>query len=372
MNQIAFFINGTCIHWDSVVITLASIGAICIFLSLYIKKTDDCFAAFSIIPVAVIMSLIFSRALYAYGYGEVYGFSFFSFLSNLGKYLLFKLLALCCPVGALTLQSAGFLEIQNLETLLSASGNSSGDGYVLLGVFIGCMASVLLTKYIGIHNQIPAVLDCMCIAGSAGIAAGRLSCFFNVSNRGKVIDSAFFSLWVQPVNNAVTGIVEQRLATFLIQSGVASILFLFLMLFERYCKQRKNGDVALLFSLIYCSSQFVLDSTRYDSLKLRSNGFISIVQIASMLVLIVCVAIVMRKLINVRGFKKSYILLCGLMIGLIISAAYMEYFVQRYSNRAGFAYGIMSISLCGVVAITLFAYIQQLRKRRIYRIKDGK
>jgi len=41
----------------------------------------------------------------------------------------------------------------------------------------------------------------------------------------------------------------------------------------------RHGHVAMLFMVFYSSMEFVLDSTRYDSSFLRSNGFVSLVQI---------------------------------------------------------------------------------------------
>jgi prolipoprotein diacylglyceryltransferase len=207
----------------------------------------------------------------------------------------------------------------------------------------------------------------MSIAGCAGIAAGRLSSFFDTSNRGNVIDSVFFSQWVQPVKNTVTGIIEYRFATFLLQSVIAGILFVALALFDRKCKLRKDGDVTLLFCLLYCSSQFVLDSTRYDSMKMHSNGFISMVQIASMLTIIIVIVIVMMRLTRRCGFKLNYLMAWGMILALLGCAGFMEYYVQRYSNRSAFAYSVMSVSLLCVCIITILAYFKQLKRSTLGR-----
>ena len=57
------------------------------------------------------------------------------------------------------------------------------------------------------------------------------------------------------------------------------MLVLFLLVSAIRKRKVADGDVCLLFLLCYGALQIVCDSTRYDSLFLRSNGFISIVQI---------------------------------------------------------------------------------------------
>lgn len=353
MNQIAFFISGYCIHWDSIVIALSAAGAVCIFLSLFLDKTADYVAAFTITPVAIILSLFFSRILYIYGYGEIKDINFSLVWPGLAGYCFWSLMLGVHPAVSIFIAPP-------------LTGSIPAGGYVLLGSFIGCVLAVVLTRYVCIHNQTAVAFDCMSIAGCAGIAAGRLSSFFGISNRGKVIDSSFFSFWIQQVKNPVTGIVEDRLATFLLQSVFAGILFVFLLLFERKCKFRKNGDTAMLFCLFYCSSQFVLDSTRYDSMKMHSNGFISVVQIASMLTLILVVILVMTRLIGLRRLKLPFVVMCGMILALLGCAGFMEYYVQRYSTHAGFAYGIMSLSMCGVVSLTIMAYIYTRKWKGIH------
>ena len=73
------------------------------------------------------------------------------------------------------------------------------------------------------------------------MAVGRLSALFNASDRGQVLVN-FRSLPIaSPVNNAVSGAVEYRLATFALQSMVALVLFIGLTVF--YNKGQKRGKL---------------------------------------------------------------------------------------------------------------------------------
>lgn len=357
MEQIAFFINGYCVHWRSVVILFSAVGAICIFLSLYLKRTDNYIAALTLIPSAVLFSLILSRILYIYGYGQIEVTGLSGFLSGFGSYATLSILGCCLPITSLlyaVMFAIGYVPVEygligNIFGNLA--GISANNGFVLLGVFLGCFLAVMLTKTMGVYKNVPMVLDCMSIAGSAGIAAGRLAELFGSGNRGQLIKSVLFSIWAQPVANPLTGVIESRFSTFLMQSAISGMLFVGLLLFYNNSTRKKDGDTTLLFLLFYCSSQFILDSTRYDSMKLRSNGFISVVQVLSMLAFIAVIVLIFVRLVKMRGFKMWYLPLWGIDAILIGCAGYMEYFVQRYRNEAGLAYNVMCLTL-GLVTIT--------------------
>jgi len=144
------------------------------------------------------------------------------------------------------------------------------------------------------------------------------------------------------------------LATFMLQSIVAGVLFAVLLVF--YLRKRKHalkdGDTALLFLMVYGCSQVLLDSTRYDSLFMRSNGFISIVQILGAVSLVLAIVIFSVRLVKARGFKAWYILIWVLLAGCIGGAGYMEYYVQRHGNLALFCYSVMGACLTGAVILT--------------------
>lgn len=60
------------------------------------------------------------------------------------------------------------------------------------------------------------------------------------------------------MTNAVSGAMEYRLATFILQAMAALVLFLILLSFYLPKKQQKDGDTALIFLLLYGVSQIVL------------------------------------------------------------------------------------------------------------------
>ena len=314
MDKIAFYSGGTAIYWNSVILTLAAATAICFFLAFYLGKSSNGAAGFAVVPVSMVLSLVFARFFHWYCQSDSY------------------------------------------QSFSAAMTDYTAGGYALMGVFLGCFLAAGLTRIVCLHRNLPEMLDAMSIAGCAGIAVGRLSSLFNASDRGQVLVNFRSLPLAYPVSNAVSGAVEYRLATFALQSMVALALFLGLTVF--YCKGQKrgklkDGDTCLVFLLLYGASQVVLDSTRYDSLFFRSNGFVSVVQVLGALALVLAVILFSRRMVKARGFRAWQILLWLLIAIAIAGAGYMEYYVQRWGSKALFAYSVMSACLLFVICLTL-------------------
>ena len=315
MDKIAFYSGGTAIYWNSVILTLAAATAICFFLAFSLGKSGNGAAGFAAVPVSMVLSLVFARFFHWYCQSDSY------------------------------------------QSFSAAMTDYTAGGYALMGVFLGCFLAAGLTRIVCLHRNLPEMLDAMSIAGCAGIAVGRLSSLFNASDRGQVLVNFRSLPLAYPVSNAVSGAVEYRLATFALQSMVALALFLGLTVF--YCKGQKrgklkDGDTCLVFLLLYGASQVVLDSTRYDSLFFRSNGFVSVVQVLGALALVLAVLLFSRRMVKARGFRAWQILLWLLIAIAIAGAGYMEYYVQRWGSKALFAYSVMSACLLFVICLTLF------------------
>lgn len=331
MDKIAFYSGSTAIYWNSVILTLAAATAICFFLAFYLGKSGNGAAGFAVVPVSMVLSLVFARFFHWYCQSDSY---------------------------------TGFT---------AAMTNYAEGGYALMGVFLGCVLAAALTRAICLHRNLPEMLDAMSMAACAGMAVGRLSALFNASDRGQVLES-FRSLPIaSPVNNAVSGAVEYRLATFALQSMVALALFIGLAVFYNKGQKRgklRDGDTCLLFLLFYGASQVVLDSTRYDSLFFRSNGFVSVVQVLGAVALVLAVILFSRRMVKARGFRAWQIFL-WLLIGIAIGGAgYMEYYVQRRGNEALFAYSVMSGCLLFVILLTLLIRFLAVRVEKKYHGTD--
>ena len=329
MDKLAFISGETFLYWNSIVYTLAAATAICFFLAFYIGKCGNAVAGFAAVPMSIFLGLVAARFFHWYCRADSY------------------------------------------EGFLSAMTDYTSGGYALMGVFLGCFLSAGLLRLVRLSRSLPEMLDCMAISGCAGIAVGRLASLFNSSDRGQVLANFKMLPIAWPVTNAVSGAVEYRLATFMIQSLVALILFAGLSLFYIRGNKRdklKNGDTSLIFLLTYGASQVVLDSTRYDSLFFRSNGFVSVVQVLGALGLGLAIFVFSKRMVKAYGLKFWQFLLWLPIAAGIGCGGFMEYYVQRRGNEAAFAYSVMSGCLVGVILLTLLIRFltEKREENRIY------
>jgi len=325
MDKLAFISGETFLYWNSIVYTLAAATAIAFFLAFYIGKCGNAVAGFAAVPLSIALSLVAARFFHWYCRADSY------------------------------------------DSFLAAMTDYSSGGYALMGVFLGCFVAACLLRLIRLDRSLPEMLDAMAISGCAGIAVGRLASLFNSSDRGQVLANFKSLPFAYPVTNAVSGAVEYRLATFMLQSMVALVLFVGLSLFYIKGNKRgnlKNGDTSLIFVLIYGASQVVLDSTRYDSLFFRSNGFVSVVQVLGALGLGLAIFTFSRRMVKNYGLKFWQFLLWIPMAAGIGCGGFMEYYVQRRGNEAPFAYSVMSGCLIGVILLTLLIRFLAEKKSR--------
>ena len=108
----------------------------------------------------------------------------------------------------------------------------------------------------------------------------------------------------------------------------------------------------------------VLDSTRYDSLFFRSNGFVSIVQVFAAIALGFAIVMFSVRMVKAWNFKFWMVPLWVLIAAFVGVAGFMEYYVQRRGNEAVFAYSVMSGCLAVVIALTLLVRLLAVTRER--------
>lgn len=327
MDRIAYIIGETFIYWSSIILTLAVLAAVCLFLSLYLRKSRNVVAAVIFVPIAMLVSTVLARLVHWYCRTDAYA------------------------------------------SLKAALTDYSGGGYALMGVFFGCILVACLLRLSKVVKNLPELLDCLALAGSLGIAVGRLAPLFSAADRGVIVEGITSLPLVYPVSNAVSGVTEYRLATFMLQAMTVGAIFLALLVFYVLGQKKRNlkdGDTALLFLAAYGASQVLWDSTRYDSLFLRSNGFISVVQILGAVALVTALVVFSVRMCKALGWKKWFLGLWVPAVALIGGAAYMEYHVQRHGDQALFAYSVMgSCLVCVVVLICAIRFLAVRQERKL-------
>lgn len=336
MDKVAFLTDSGYVYWHSVFIVLAILAAGLAALALALARGRNILATLAALPLSFAASLYLGRLIHWYCRFESYG------------------------------------------SFSAAMGDMSTGGFSLIGVFLGVILACLLLRAVRLTRDLPGLLDIMAPAGALGVALGRLADLFTTADRGKMLvtNPALQRLpWAASVVNTAGG-TEWRAATFCFQSIFAAALCLallaafFLRANRRYLREGWNtGNVAAAFLLLYCASQIVLDSTRYDALFLRSNGFVSLEQIICAVVLAAVLAMYSVRSLKARGFHLRHLVIWVLALACLGGAGYMEYYVQRHGDRYLLAYGVMSACLLAYVVLTMVTRRSTLRPVGLHRAR---
>ena len=314
-DKVAFLADGQFIFWRSIIIAFAVLTAILAAVAARLWQKKSLSALLIALPIAIVLSIVFARFVHWYCRFESY------------------------------------------ESLSAAMKTLTGGGYSLIGVFFGVILACCLVRLLRVTDDLPALLDSISPAAALGIAVGRFSELFSVADRGKILvgNPALQHLpFGSAVTNTISGAVEWRFATFCAQAVWCTLILLILTAYWIAARQRKSGDLFLLFMMLYCLGQILLDSTRYDALFLRSNGFVSLEQIVCAVAVGAILALWSVKSIRAGGFRGSYVplwILGVLGLGLVGGA---EWFVQRKGDQYLLGYSGMTLGLLMVFFAGMF------------------
>ncbi len=333
MNKIAFIYNDVIINWSSIVIALAVVCAACLAFALAVRKKGLSLALAVMLPLSMLFSGILSRVIHWYCRTDQY------------------------------------------ESIGQAFSDFSVGGFSIIGVILGCLVAALIVRALGLCKSLGALLDVVSPAAALGIGLGRLSFLFNYADRGKVFIENEANRRL-PIGSAVinmsSGATEWRFATFFIQALVAAailvvLLYLILRMERRELRSggSSDGNVFFVFVALYFASEILLDSTRYDALFLRSNGFVSLMQIVAAVAVVFTFAFVSYRSVKFNGFKFRHVIIWVLFLGGLGLAGYMEYYVQRHGNLYMLSYSLMGGGL--VLSSLCFLVTQATTLRKLTR-----
>ena len=318
-SSIAIYTGDIVIYWSAIVICLAVAAWFCLSWAVYTANGGYGSALCFFLPVACVLSLVLSRFIHWYCHAEQY------------------------------------------TGLVSAFTDFSLGSYCLPGVLVGVVLAALLARLLRFSDSAPKMLDALAPGAALGIALIRLSSLFNSSCRGKIVitDPRFQRLPLGSGISSGTGVMEVHFATFFIQFLLMLVLTVLILSF--YYRRGKrpmksgsaSGHTAMLFLLIYSAMELVLDSTRYDSSFLRSNGFVSMVQIFSALCILGVLIYYSVHSIRANRMRFYHWLLWILFLGSVGGVGYLEYLVQRHGDWYLRCYGGMS-ACCALMSLSVY------------------
>ncbi len=320
MNQVIFYIGSVSLTWHGVVMALAIAAAVTVCVLTGLGRRG--------MPTAVLLTAALGVPLGALGSKFVYWYCRFE-------------------------QFEGFGDV------LSRTGEG---GHSLLGAMAGVIAAAVLSAVIlRPDGGALGLLDCIAPGGAMGICIGRLAAFFSLDDKGNILvtepEKQCSPLAFETVD-AATGVSVWRFSTFFCEAAAALVIAVFCgLIYYTLCgggeNRERTGCAAMLFFAAFGATQAVLESTRYDALYLRSNGFVSLMQIVSLLLVVGVLAYFSVLAIRANGFQKYYALLWGGAAALLGLAGYMEYYVQRHADKYPICYAVMGSAMAGCFAITI-------------------
>jgi len=299
-NPVAIYFCGIFIYWHGIVMALAALTAVVCASMLKKAKGERVRDVIYIALFGFIPSMILGRVFYCY------------FMQD------------------------GFSDISQMLIV--------GDGGIALyGVAAGYLLTIII--YCAVRRQkISAMLDIVAPAAAAGICIGRLASYFSGDDIGRVVASESLQRFPIAVYSAEMG--EWNYAVFVYEAAAALVIFCVLIGLFIFKNSKgmalKDGDIALLFLLLYGVTQTVFESMRGDALFLISLGFVRISQVISIILTTIPFIIFSIRSVK-RGFTKLHIAIWLVCLGCIGLAFWMEFCITAATIARN--YSIMNICL---------------------------
>lgn len=257
--------------------------------------------------------------------------------------------------------------------LAQAFSDFSVGGFSLIGAALGCFIAALAIRATGLCTDLGQLLDAAAPGAALALCLGRLSFLFSFADRGKMLiqDAAMqhFPL-ASAVVNSTSGVTEWRFATFAFQAILAGLICLICLAAgpilektEKRNAQSAHGSCFIIFVLCWLFGEILLDSTRYDALFLRSNGFVSFMQIFAAVVIVGIFTALSIQSVRMNRLNSRHFIMWALFLAGLGCAGYMEYYVQRHGDLYVFSYSIMALGLLLSLVCALLMLASTLRKK---------
>lgn len=321
MNPIAIYSGNTVIYWSALVIAAGLAASLFMTLSLQRSNGGRRFVVLLFLALTVILAVPLCRAIHWYCHIEQY---------------------------------SGFA---------SAMTDYSSGSYVLVGALPAVFLAALIASQLD-NGGTARLLDAFAPGAALAVAFIRLSALFSNACRSKIpVNSP--ALQHLPLASGITnsaGQVEYRFATFFVQF-LLMLVICFMML--RFFYRRRNvpmksgsreGNVFLMFLVFYGALELVMDSTRYDSSFLQSNGFVSLVQIIGGVSILAVLVYYSIHSVRANGRRPYHWLMWFGWFLALAAGGFSEYLVQRHGNWYLSCYAAMSLSCFLLAYITYRMY----------------
>ena len=310
MSEIAFCLGNTVIRYDAALIALAALVCLFTALALYTKHGGQAAVLCLLAAPMWALSFLLSRTVYW-----------------------------ACHTEQFT-------------SLTGALAERGVWGYCLCGIPMGYALIALLSRAVGLEKRTGLLLDSLAPGLSLGLALVRLSAAFNGGVRGKAVITAPALQRLPFAFPDANG--EYRFAAFFAEALLFALFaaILLAVFIRRYKHGKKNGEVFLLFLLLYSLAELIFDSVRSDAVYFTFNAFISVAQILSAVTVLALLIAYCVRAGRIGHMGKSRWGIWGLYLVSLIGVGLCEYMVQRHGNLQLLCYSLMTLS-CLVMLLSV-------------------
>lgn len=256
--------------------------------------------------------------------------------------LTFLLSAIC---GVVVSRLAFCLMNQELGTMMPLYSwfQASGGGWSMFGliggVFLGGFISAKIAK-----EKTGSIMDMLSLSILPLIVAERIG-----ENRiedfdiSRVLQSKFIANSFLATGDEYT----RALMTYYVAAAVCAVIFAVLLLTSM--RRKKNGDIAVMFLLIFGAVSMVLESLRYDFF--LSISFVGLQQVAAALMLALGVILAAKRSNRPKsGLAIAAYISLPLMVGIVIG---LEFALDRTAWNKILIYILMIITVSVPAALGL-------------------
>ena len=297
MNPIAVYSGSTVVYWSAIIIGVGLLAALFMSMSVQLSSRGRLVSMLLFFPLALLFSVPLCRMLHWYCHQEQYG---------------------------------GFVK---------AMTDYTAGSYVLSAAIPGVWLAAWIAAKLD-DGDTAKLLDAAAPGIALSIAFVRLSSLFNTACRSKIPVTKSF-LQHLPLAAGITnsaGAVEYRFATFFAHFLILLLLCACTLKFYYRHRSvpmragRSEGSTIRIFLLYFSASEFVMDSTRYDSSFFPMNGFVSTVQIFSAVTILVLLIYYSVLSVRANGHRVWQWILWFVWLVMLAGIGMTEYLVQRHGN----------------------------------------
>ena len=251
---------------------------------------------------------------------------------------------------------------ESYESFSKAFESVSGR-YHEAGIMLGFVVSAALCMLLSEKEMRGKVMHACASGQMLFMSLVSLVSMFSDSDRGKAVieDQAYQGLPFSYITYLSDGSSQYRTAVFFWKFMLLGIITAISLIL--YFK----GRSAIETYVCYFAAMALLDSARYDASFLRSNGFVSLMQIVAGVFLIVTLTVSVIRSARARGFHIYHVLFILAFISGLSLTGYMEYYVQRHGNLYPYCYSVMAAA-CMAMVLSVIA----LHRRGYKKILEGK